>query len=31
MEIHVFEIESSLVPVGAVHELGHGDMTTIED
>jgi hypothetical protein len=31
MKIPVFEIELSLVPVGAVHELGHGDMTTIAD
>jgi hypothetical protein len=31
MKILVFEIELSLVPVGAVHELGHGDMTIIKD
>jgi hypothetical protein len=31
MTIPVFEIELSPVSVGAVHELGHGDMTTIED
>jgi hypothetical protein len=31
MEVLVFEIDLSPVPVGAVHELGHGDMTTIED
>jgi hypothetical protein len=31
MKIHVFEIELSLVLVGVVHDLGHGDMTKIED
>jgi hypothetical protein len=31
MKIHVFEIELSPIPFGAVHELGQGDMTTIED
>jgi hypothetical protein len=30
MTIHVFEIELSPMSVGVVHELGHGDMTTIE-
>jgi hypothetical protein len=30
MKILVFEIELSPFPVGAVHELGHGDMTAIE-
>jgi hypothetical protein len=30
MEILVLEIKLSPVPVGAVHELGHKDMTTIE-
>jgi hypothetical protein len=30
MTIPVFEIELSPVLVGAVHESGHGDMTTIE-
>jgi hypothetical protein len=30
MKIHLFGIELSPVPVGAIHELGHGDMTTIE-
>jgi hypothetical protein len=29
MTIPIFEIDLSPVPVGAVHELGHGDMTTI--
>jgi hypothetical protein len=31
MKIPVFFIELSSVSVGVVHELGHGDMTTIED
>jgi hypothetical protein len=31
MTIPIFEIELSPVTVGAVHESGHGDMTTIED
>jgi hypothetical protein len=31
MKIPVFQIELSPVLVGVVHELGHGDMTTIED
>jgi hypothetical protein len=31
MKIPVFEIELFPMPVGAVPELGHGDMTTIED
>jgi hypothetical protein len=31
MTIPVFEIELPPVPVGAVHESGHGDMTTVED
>jgi hypothetical protein len=31
MTILVFEIELSHVHVGAVHESGHRDMTTIED
>jgi hypothetical protein len=30
MKIFVFEIELSPVVVGEVHELDHGDMTTIE-
>jgi hypothetical protein len=30
MTIHVFEIELSLVHVGVVHDLGHGDMTTTD-
>jgi hypothetical protein len=31
MTVLVFEIALSLVPVGVIHELGHGDMNTIED
>jgi hypothetical protein len=31
MTIPVIEIELSPVPFGAVHELGHGDMITIEE
>jgi len=30
MKIFVFEIELSPVRVGAIHELDHGDMNTIE-
>jgi hypothetical protein len=30
MTIPLFEIELSPIPFGAVHELGHGDMTTID-
>ena len=30
MKIHVSKIDLSPVLVGAVHELGHGDMTTIK-
>jgi hypothetical protein len=31
MTIPVFEIELSPIPVGAIHDSGHEDMTTIED